>query len=386
MASGITNQDKSTSPPPSMEWYQERDRETEQQIPAEWEAGQQVSLDGLTPDDLARDDRRIYCQQILGNLATTFRALREQAHVARVRLWSDDQDGLPAIMEMPKAETAHDARLHAIEALSNWYYREGQDEKETVAYIGAISASPPTINALLELNRLKKQFSDGLAELREALTAQSKTRGDVYDLVSHLNANALQNVSRKAAGALVRQLLHPKLNIRQVVRAIPIIESFPYSIRWKWVESPSTLKIDRVKLLDLLERKQGNPESQMDFQKIAQVSDPAFCLRKGTSLDLRASVCLSESGRAISGESPTGKEKIKESRYVGVKSRLPIIYRKAPNGHYRSEPKLTVVPNNAPTRQRKRRVEDEPYLTTMAIHRYIREPDHTDGRGETLSG
>ncbi|KXS55087.1 MAG: Uncharacterized protein AWU57_511 [Marinobacter sp. T13-3] len=358
--------------PPSMDWYDNRDREAEHAIPAEWEAGQQITLDGLTPGELAQEDRRLYCQQILGNLSATFRALREQAQIARVRLWSDGQNDLPAMMETPKAETAEQARLHAIEAVSNWYYREGQGEKETVAYIGAISASPHTLNALYELNRLKKQFSEGLAELREALAPESKTRGDVYDLVAHINANALQNVTRKAAGALVRQLLHPKLNIRQVVRTIPIIDSFPYSVRWKWIESPSTLKIDRVKLLDLLERKQDNPEAQMDFQRVAGVTDPAFCLRKGVSVDLRVSVCLSESGRQpYSTGQPEKDSKKNDSRYVDIKSRLPIIYRQAPKGHYRSEPKLAVVPTNAPTRTRKKRVEDEPFLATMAVHRYI---------------
>ncbi|WP_273208978.1 hypothetical protein [Marinobacter subterrani] len=340
--------------------YEDLDNEALHLIPEAWEAPFQLPIEGMAPEDLGKEDRKAYCEHLLGNLSATFKALREQAQVARVRLWSDGQNDLPATMETPNCVSAEEARRCAIEAVSNWYYRDGQDQKETVAYLGAISSTPHTLNALHELNRLKHEFSELLGKLRDALDPSSHTRGDIHDLVAMLHENASRNVSRKAAGALVRQLLHPRLNIRQLVRSIPIVDELPYSIRWRWIDSPSSVRVGRNKLLDMLERKQANPEAQMDFQRIASVSDPEFCLKKGQSFDLRISV----------RKTTTGPD---ETPYMDFKSRLPVFYAAAPAGYYRQTPKLSYAPDNAPKRKRRRQTEDEPFLTTMAVHRYRRE-------------
>lgn len=349
--------------------HDQMDGETLTLIPEDWEAPLQINMEGMTPEDLARDDRRAYCEHLLGDISSLFRSLREQAHVARARLWSDGQDGLPAAMETPSSESAEQARLHAIEAISNWYYRDGQQQKETVVYIGAISAKPQTINALHELNRLKHEFSGKLSDLRDALDPNSHTRGDMHDITAMLHENASTNLTRKAAGSLVRQLLHPKLNIRQLVRTIPIVDEFPYSVRWRWIDSPSTVKIERNKLLDMLERKQANPEAYLDFQRVATVSDPVFCLRKGQSNDLRISIRKSGlSGVAINSEGVVVRKD--DNPYIDFKSRLPVFYVAAPTGYHRTEPKKLLVPDNAPKRKRKSRVEPEPFLTSMAVYRY----------------
>lgn len=338
------------------------DKEALSLIPEDWETPLQLHMDGIAPEDLAREDRRAYCEHLLGNISALFKALVEQAHVARVRLWSDGQNGLPAAMEMPQCDTADEARSHAIEAISNWYYREGQEQKATVAYIGAVSVSRHTLSALHELNRLKHEFSGKLNDLREALDPNSHTRGDIHDIAAMLNENASKNATRKEAGALVRKLIHPKLNIRQLVRTIPLIDEFPYSVRWRWIDSASTIKLERNKLLDMLERKQGNPEAMLDFQRVASVSDPAFCWRKGQSSDLR--IAIRKSGVIndnLNDETP----------YADFKSRLPVFYEQAPENYYRAEPKMAVVPNNAPKLKRKSSVDPDPFLMTMAVHRYI---------------
>ena len=340
-------------------------------IPETWEAPLQMPMQGMTPDDLCKDDRKAYCEHILGNLSSVFRALREQAHVARARLLLDGQNGHPAMMASPPCETASEARHQAIEALLNWYYRKDQDQKETVAYIGAVSATPHSLNALHELNRLKHEFSDLLAALRDALDPMSNTRGDMHDIVSMLSENAPVNLHRKAAGVLVRQLLHPKLNIRQLVRTIPIVDELPYSIRWRWIDSPSSVRIDRVKLLDMLEKKYDQPEARFDFQTVAGVTDPDFCLKKGQSNDLRISVKLSGvAGKAV-------KEGVEDNRpYLDFKSRLPVFYAVAPEGYYRTQPAYSVAPANTPKRKRRGLTELEPFLMTLSIHRYTK---HTTG-------
>lgn len=343
-------------------------------IPREWERPFQMPMPGMAPEDLAKDDRRAYCEHLLGNISALYRALREQAHVARVRLWSDGQQGLPATMAMPACDDADEARQQAIEAIGNWYYRDGQDQKETVAYIGAVSASPHTLNALCELNALKHEFSALLGRLRDALEPNSHTRGDIHNLVALLSESASKNATRKASGALVRQLLNSRLNIRQLVRTIPVVDEFPHSIRWRWIDSPSTVKVDRQKILDLLERKEANPEALMDFQKVASVSDPVFCLRKGVSSDLRISIKLSAMAYRLSRLSQTGGTQDSDTemgdRYVDFKSRLPVFYAAAPSGFPQTEPRFSHAPDNAPVQKRKSRVEEQPFLMTLPVHRY----------------
>jgi len=337
---------------------------TQSLIPKAWETPLQMPMDGMSPNDLCKEDRKAYCEQILGNLSSVFRALREQAHVARARLLSDGQNGHPATMESPKCEIADEARHHAIEALLNWYYRKDQDQKETVAYIGAVSATPHTLKALHELNRLKHEFSDLLVTLRDALDPLSNTRGDMHDIFGMLSENAPVNLSRKAAGSLVRHLLHSKLNIRQLVRTIPIVDELPYSIRWRWIDSPSSVRIDRVKLLDMLERKYDHPESRYDFETVAGVTDPDFCLKKGQSNDLRISIKLSGTAGTKAQEGEPSKP------YLDFKSRLPVFYEAAPADYYRKEPTYSIAPANAPKRKRKGLTESEPFLMTLPVHRY----------------
>lgn len=82
--------------------HKDLDQEALSLIPEAWETPFQLPMEGMTPEDLEKEDRKAYCKQLLGNISATFKALREQAQVARVRLWSDGQNDLPSAMEVDR--------------------------------------------------------------------------------------------------------------------------------------------------------------------------------------------------------------------------------------------------------------------------------------------
>lgn len=330
-------------------------------IPQEWEVEPQMLLEGFDPQNAAENDTKAYCQFLLGDLSSRYRVLRKQAERVREAVESDGMAGHHAMMDGDTINGEEQARRHALEALTNWFYKDGQNEKETASYIGAVGCSEVTVGAIKELNRQKQGFKLALGRLRESLHHGQATCGTLYEIVSHIAPNALPNVERRYAGSLVRRLIHTRLNIRQLVRQIPVIGAAPGTIRWRWVETPTTLKLKRKDVLDLLDQKADNPIARMDYERVAGVSDQFFCWRKGSSYDCRIFAKCGAKGKG-SGV-----------KYVNFKSRVPVFYLQPSVGGEFLTPKMTIVPDKTEPMSREKRVDPEVFLDTMAIHRYLKQ-------------
>jgi hypothetical protein len=338
----------------------EQGDQTENAIPTEWQEAPQLVLDGFDIQAACESDRETYCRYLLGDLQARFRSIQKHATRIRDLCTADGEMGHNAMVsDAPGISDKGEARQYALEGLCNWFYRDGQDEKETVAYIGAIGCSAVTVGALKELNYEKAAFKRTLGELRDALHNGQPSSKTLYNIVSHIAPHALPNVERRYAGALVRKLIHQRLNIRQLVRQVPVVERPPATIRWRWVETPTTLKISRADLLQHLDERSDNPVSRMDFETIMATRDAFFCWRKGVSTDCRIFAKCS-------------KEDEKGSNYVNFKSRVPVFYleQRANSGHPMA-PKMTVVPTETEVKVREKRVDPDPFLVTMPIHRYF---------------
>jgi hypothetical protein len=312
------------------------------------------------PESTEQDEDE-YCASILAEIVVAYEKLRAQLGTVAGRIWVDGRAGLPAkMMDHPGDDSLH-AREHAIAAISNWAFEEGQAPNETPSYVGAISSSPDTLAAIKELNRLKDSFKDLVGKLRQSLEPQTTTRGEMVKLLNMVTKASPRIMRSKEVGSLVRGMLHPKLNIRQLQRTIPVCDQLPLRIRWRWMSSPSSKQINRAELMQLLERKGEQGYAKMDLAKIFTVSDDRFVLRRKTVKDLRIHITLSE------GESEAAK-------FADFKSRLPLFYHQAEQGYWRQEPELIVIPENAPVFERKKRVDPEPFLMSLPVHRYLDAP------------
>ncbi|ONF42613.1 hypothetical protein BTO32_15520 [Marinobacter lutaoensis] len=264
-------------------------------IPKSWEtigAASQLALLDTEADtpDLTEADREQLCQGVLGDLRRTFREICEQATRVRERVMADGLKGYPAIMARPLADDENSARAIATAALQDFFFHDGQDVKETTVYTGAIACSRETLGALLELNRRKDCFKKGMKRLRVLLT-DHQARTEMEKIYSALLPEAPVNVSRKEAGAMVRNCIHRRLNIRQLERAVPVVPVCPDRIRWKHTIVPSTLRISRHALIEVLESRQNTDiQARFDLETVAGCADPEFQWKKGENEDCRIAV------------------------------------------------------------------------------------------------
>lgn len=352
----ITVDENEASPDPS-------DNDSQMAVPHAWEPQPQLALPTLDVTDLdnaSPDDRQRRCQALLGHIQHSFRQISEQAHVVRARVIDDGQQGHRAIMARPACEDDTHARSRALEALSTWHYADGQGEKETTLYMGAVGASNSTINAVIELNRRKAAFSYWLQQLKEAL-GQKSGKVEMAKLYAVLVPEAPLNVRRKVAGQMVRELLHKRLNIRQLTRQIPVVPVNPDKISWRWSTTPSTLKIARADLIELLEQR-GDVEARYDLQTLANEPAQLFSWHKGETEDCRISVNCASAFEKQDKDKPMLKQ-----RNLSIKSRLPVFY--LDTGKQR--PEFRVAPEDAPKYQRATRTERQPFLLSLPIHRYL---------------
>lgn len=388
--------------PPELE-----DELTAMCIPPDWEPNAETSrqiglFDANSLSTLSEPDRQNLVRACLGNLRQTYRELQSQATRVRERVMADRLQGEPAMMARPQADDNDPARALALAAINDWFYHDGQDEKETTVYVGAIACTASTLGALAELNRLKTQFSEGMAAVR-TLIEDEPTTAELAKVVSALTPNAPANLRRKAVGELVRQLIHPRLNIRQLVRHAPVLTVCPDRIRWRWTQTPSSMKISRSALIEVLEAR-TDIDARYDLEAVARCHDPEFSWRKGVSEDCRVSIlCKSAVAYLEDRSQPQGvvvqiddtESVLRLTRNVGVKSRLPVFYlgqahapylpipKKARKPEKAVRPQLVLTSEDAERRQREGLTEKAPFLRSLAVHRYkkyVTPHEHTETR------
>ncbi len=357
-------------------------------IPRQWEPHAQgieqlTLLNEATPDTLTEQEREQWIQLNLGNLRKTYQAIQAQATRLRERVAADRLQGDTAVMMRPATDDNETARAQAVAAVNDWFFRDGQDEKETSVYIGAVACSFETLGAVQELNRLKSQFSECMASIRN-LIDHDTTKAELTEVVAALTPNAPTNLYRKAVGETVRHLIHPRLNIRQLVRHIPVVPVCPDRIRWRWTLTPSTMKITRSALVELLEAR-TDIEARYDLAALAHCYDPEFSWRKGTTEDCRMSV-LCRSAVDYFDLNPEDDNRPQElMRNLSLKGRMPVFYlspRLAPyikppskrkNASAKSiKPQFVVVPEEKERREREGKVEKQPFLQSLQVHRYLK--------------
>ena len=353
-------------------------------IPEAWENTRSPSqLTLLEPEDLgnlSHSDRQKLCQSLFGDLRRAYRGIIEQATRVRERVMADRLQGDAAIMSRPHAGDNDTARQMALAAVTDWFYRNGQDEKETSVYMGAIACSRETLGAVEELNRRKDVFS-GVMEKMRVVMADSESKTELNSLYAALVPDAPLNVRRKVVGVMVRNCIHRRLNIRQLVRHVPVLPVCPDRIRWKWTRTPSTMRVSREALIEVLESKHETA-ARYDLEAIANCTDPEFSWEKGVSEDCRIGVLC----RSAVAFDATGWNQ----KNVSFKGRLPLFYLTPRLADYiekpkprknlsqkRIKPELVIADEDGGFWERKGKTQKKPFLQSMKVRRYLQYAGHS---------
>lgn len=334
-------------------------------VPTDWENLQQLALpilDMSELDSLGSVECKRRCQAVLGNIQHAYRLIRDQAQVVRDCVVKDARLGHKAMMARPVHQTGSHARMSILNAISNWHYADGQDEKETLLYMGAISGSRSTLKAVIELNKRKTEFGAWLQHLKSAL-GQESGKEELAKLYAVLMPEAPLNIRRKVAGNMVRELLHKRLNIRQLTRQIPVVSVNPDKISWRWSVTPSTLKIKKNELIQLL-GKRNDAAAHHDLKILANEKAEVYSWRKGETYDSRISVFCAT---AFAKQDPLNP--ILKNKSLGIKSRLPVFYYA---DHPREQiPTFQIASDDELRYQRSTKIERDPFLISLPIHRYV---------------
>jgi hypothetical protein len=336
-------------------------------LPEEWSrlAPDLESLEKL--EKASRVEREEFCGQVLNEMVRTYEALRLQGLKVAEQIWADGQADLPSYMVHMAGEPNLETRQKAIEAVLGWTFAPDQDPNETEVYRGAVSSSDATLTEVQRLNELKGEFSKVHKTLLKALTRDSAVRGDMAALIGMVVPAERKILRAQEVGALVRSFLHPRLSVKQLLRSVPIVDCVPRSVRWRWVESASSVRVSKQELLSLLEKRVDQAFVKLDMERVlAATGDEHFVLRRKPVRNLRIQLQLP-------------KDSDSEKSHMIIKSRLPLFYRQAEPGAWRQTPDFSISPDNAPSSKRKRRVEETAFLETLPAHRYVRQSDETTG-------
>lgn len=281
-------------------------------------------------------------------LLASFEALlaRLDAFCATVR----QDTTLPAWVSRTESELINglDMRFKAIQLYRALWYEDSQDGRETLTCPGIIGAGSDTLATAHACNTAKDDFKGAVLAL--------KTLG-------RLEANAaMADLHRRQESVAVamRRMGAARLNLKQAYRHIPLLEQRPLKIGFTWSKQGRVIQRTSVAAARrLLEQRVETPQIQLELQRLAQIRDDEMLARvRGVCPHLRANIVFA---------APVG---------AGVQRRLmqaplPIL---VPLQRGERLPEFVPVAPEPPANPRLRRadvrIEDDPFLPSVRIHRY----------------
>ncbi|MBK8509139.1 MAG: hypothetical protein IPL51_10950 [Candidatus Competibacteraceae bacterium] len=241
-----------------------------------------------------------------------------------------------------------DMRLKAIQLYRALWYEDVRDGRETLTCPGIVGASDDTLAAARACNAVKDRFKAAVLALKAL--ERLERREVMVDL--HRRQDNLAVAMRRMGVA--------RLNLKQAYRHIPLLDQRPLKIGFTW--SKQGRVIQRTSLAAarrLLEQRAETPQILLELQRLAQLRDDEMLARvRGVCPHLRANLVFTADGGS------------------GVRRRLmqaplPILVPLQPG---QPLPEFVPVAHEPPLAPRLRRadvrIEDEPLLPSVRIHRY----------------
>ncbi|MBL8258571.1 MAG: hypothetical protein JNM60_02000 [Candidatus Competibacteraceae bacterium] len=241
-----------------------------------------------------------------------------------------------------------DMRLKAIQLYRALWYEEVRDGRETLTCPGIVGASDDTLAAARACNAAKDRFK--AAVLAVKVLERLERREVMADL--HRRQETLALAMQRMGVA--------RLNLKQAYRHIPLLDQRPLKIGFTW--SKQGRVIQRTSLAAarrLLEQRAETPQIRLELQRLTQVRDDEMLARvRGVCPHLRANLVF-----AAPGESGVRRRL--------MQAPLPILVPLQPG---QALPDFVPVAPEPPLAPRLRRadvrIEDEPLLPSVRIHRY----------------
>ncbi len=242
-----------------------------------------------------------------------------------------------------------DMRFKAIQLYRALWYEDSQDGRETLTCPGIVGASLATLEAARACNTAKDEFKAAVLAL--------KALGRIE---TH---NAMNDLHRRweSVAVAMRRMGAARLNLKQAYRHIPMLERRPLKIGFTWSKQGRVIQRTSVAAARrLLEQRVETPQTRLELQRLAEIRDPEVLARvRGVCPHLRANLVF-----AVAEGSSEVHRRL-------MQAPLPILL---PLRRGERLPEFVAVAPDPPTTPRLRRadirIEDEPFLPSVRIHRY----------------
>lgn len=257
---------------------------------------------------------------------------------------------LPVWVSRTEVELAEnlDMRLKAIQLYRALWYEDSQDGRETLTCPGIVGASLDTLAAAHACNTAKDDFKAAVLALKAL--GRVETKGAMADL--HRRWETVAVAMRRMGAA--------RLNLKQAYRHVPLLERRPLKIGFTWSKQGRVIQRTSVATARrLLEQRVETPQVRLELQRLAEIgADERLARVRGVCPHLRANIVFAE------------PESAEVSRRL-MQTPLPIL---VPLRRGEKLPEFVAVSPEPPVNPRLRRadvrIEDEPFLPSVRVHRY----------------
>lgn len=259
-------------------------------------------------------------------------------------------DVLPVWVSRTEAELQDslDMRLKAIQLYRALWYEGSEDGRETLTCPGIVGASAETLVAAQACNVAKDAFKVAVLALKNVGRVEEKAA--IADL----------HRRQELIATTMRQMGTTRLNLKQAYRHIPLLMERPLKIGFTWSRQGRVIqRISSAGAQRLLEQRAETPQVIVERQRLAQLDDHEMLARvRSVCPHLRANLVF-----AVNGGSGVRRRL--------MQTPLPIL---VPLLLDQPLPEFVPVALEPPVGLRLRRtdvrIEDEPLLPSVRIHRY----------------
>ena len=223
-----------------------------------------------------------------------------------------------------------------------WYHDHQQDGRETRARHGLVLINADTAKHIQDINHLKDQFKRSVQNCRKALGET-----EWLEQYGQLSANNLREAMTNNALA--------RVHLRQCYRHLPLIEEWPRKVGFSWyISGRSIRKLSRAQVENmLLNLGAEKPHIHQQLQLLKTLPQETwFAQVQSLAPVVRANLVFENRTQAMNASLPL----FIVDRGIGL-------------------PEFTMIDLTPPnTRQKKARadqkIEPEPFLPSLRIHRY----------------
>ena len=240
-----------------------------------------------------------------------------------------------------------DMRAKAVRIYRALWYEDDQDGRETLTCPGIVGIGQDTLAAACACNAAKDDFKAAVLALK---------------MVDRVEAEAMMadlHRRQESVATAMRRMGAARLNLKQAYRHVPLLEQRPLKIGFTWSRQGRVIQRTSVAAARrLLEQRVETPQIRLELQRLAEMpGDETLARVRSVCPHLRANIVFAAADSGV--------------RRRLMQTPLPIL---VPLRQGESLPDFVPVKPEPPLNPRLRRadvrIEDEPFLPSVRVHRY----------------